>query len=100
LANHGEGGVSLVAVGNVGIPALHAAALEPDLFQNVAISRTLVSWSNVIHDRLSTELIAGMVHGVLAHYDLPNLVTVLGEKLTITQPVNAMGKILQEQKKK
>ena len=40
--------VRLIVVGNVGIPALHAAALEPELFQSVRLSHTLVSWSNVI----------------------------------------------------
>ena len=34
-----EGVVRLVAVGNVGIPALHAAALEPGLFQSATLSR-------------------------------------------------------------
>ncbi|MFA6240475.1 MAG: hypothetical protein WC655_06080 [Candidatus Hydrogenedentales bacterium] len=83
--------VMLVAVGNVGIPALHAAALEPDLFQSVAISRMLVSWSNVIEKRLSKDLMASMVHGVLARYDLPDLVASLGEKIVVAEPVDAMG---------
>jgi hypothetical protein len=39
--------VELVAVGNVGVPALHAAALEPRLFDAVRLSRTLASWSSV-----------------------------------------------------
>ena len=90
--------VSLVAIGNVGIAALHAAALEPDLFQSVAISRTLISWSDVIHRRLSKDLMAGLVHGALTHYDLPNLVTILGGRITIAQPVNALGAILPEPK--
>jgi hypothetical protein len=32
------------------------------------------------------------VHGALVHYDLPNLATALGDKLTIEQPVDAVGK--------
>ena len=99
VANHRAADLSLVAVGNVGIPALHAAALEPHLFQRVAIARTLVSWANVIHSRLSQNLMASMVHGVLPYYDLPNLVAILGERLTITQPANAMGIIIQEGKR-
>ena len=99
VANHRAADLSLVAVGNVGIPALHAAALEPHLFQRVAIARTLVSWANVIHSRLSQNLMASMVHGVLPYYDLPNLVAILGERLTITQPADAMGIIIQEGKR-
>ncbi len=60
-----EGAVQLVAVGNVGIPALHAAALEPSLFRNVKLSGTLVSWSNVIHNRLNKGLAVSVVHGAL-----------------------------------
>ena len=84
--------VALIAVGNVGIPALHAAALEPDLFRQVTVSRTLVSWSDVIHRGLSDNLMGNIVHGALTRYDLPNLVTLLGDKVTIAQPVNALGR--------
>jgi hypothetical protein len=83
--------VHLAAVGNVGVPALHAAALESDLFATVTISRSLRSWSDVIHGRLSQDQIITAVHGALAHYDLPNLSALLGKKLSIVEPVDAMG---------
>ena len=86
-----DGTVRLVAVGNVGIPALHAAALEPTQFQAIAISRTLLSWSDAIHRRLHKNLAAHVVHGALTHYDLPNLVAALGATVTVEQPVNALG---------
>jgi hypothetical protein len=82
--------VRLIAIGKVGVPALHAAALEPSLFQSVRISRSLVSWSNVIHSRLNQGLAIHIVHGALAHYDLPNLEATLGGKLTIESPVDAV----------
>ena len=44
-----NGAVDLVAVGNVGIPALHAAALEPELFHSVKLRRMLISWANIVH---------------------------------------------------
>jgi hypothetical protein len=90
--------VCLVAVGNVGVPALHAAALEPSLFRSVKLSRTLVSWSNVIHSRLHKGLAVNLVHGALVHYDLPNLAAALGDKLTIEEPVDAIGEIMLEGK--
>ena len=96
IADPSQRGVRLIAVGNVGIPALHAAALEPDLFQSVQLSRTLVSWSNVIHHRLNRGLSASIVHGALTHYDLPDLVAILGERITVEQPVNAVGAVLEE----
>jgi hypothetical protein len=92
--------VALVAVGNVGIPALHGAALEPDLFSHVAVSQMLASWSDVIHSRLSDNMMANTVHGALTRYDLPNLVTLMGDKVTISQPANPMGLILPESNRK
>jgi len=83
--------VRLIALGNVGVPGLHAAALEPDVFQSVELSGMLVSWSNVIHNRLNRHLVTHLVHGALEHYDLPDLATVVGEKLTVDRPVNAVG---------
>ena len=94
IAGGRSAGVRLVAVGNVGIPALHAAALEPSLFRDVNLSRSLVSWSNVIHNRLHKELETCMVHGVLEHYDLPNLEEALSDKVIIFQPVNAVGNVV------
>jgi dienelactone hydrolase len=96
VAGEREGRIRLIAVGNVGVPALHAAVLEPGLFQSVQISRSLISWSNVVHNRLSKELVGSLVHGALALYDLPNLATALGDKLTVEQPVNAMGTVVRE----
>jgi hypothetical protein len=92
--------VRLTAVGNAGIPALHAAALEADLFQSIRLSRMLISWSNVIQSRLSEGQLAGVVHGALAHYDLPNLAAVLGDKLAVEEPLGALGRVVQPAKRK
>jgi cephalosporin-C deacetylase-like acetyl esterase len=85
-------GVHLMAIGNVGVPALHAAALEPGLFQSVKLVRTLSSWSDVIHNRLSRDQLVNAVHGALGHYDLPDLRESLGKKLRVTEPLDAMGR--------
>ena len=82
--------VELVAVGNVGVPALHAAALEPDLFASVKLVRTLKSWSNVVHSQMTHNQLTNAVHGALQTYDLPDLVDTLGTKLTIEHPVDAL----------
>ncbi len=81
--------IRLIAVGHAGIPALHAAALEPDLFQSLRLSSTLLhAWSAVIHTRLARLPISQVVHGALSDYDLPDLAATLGAKLAFIFPVS------------
>jgi cephalosporin-C deacetylase-like acetyl esterase len=87
-----SGVLSLIAIGHVGIPALHAAGLEPDLFSSVKLVRTLISWSNVVELGKSYNQLINTVHGALTLYDLPNLAATLGDKLKIEEPLNALGK--------
>jgi len=84
--------IELTAKGNLCVPALHAAVLEQDMFESVSLSGMLVSWSNVIEMGLSKMQAVNMVHGALTTYDLDNLTEVLGDKLTIETPTDAMGK--------
>jgi len=86
--------VHLHAVGNVGVPALHAAAFEPKLFESVTLIGMVESWSNVIAMRPTHNQLINTVHGALTVYDLPNLASTLANKLSIEQPVDAMGKTL------
>jgi hypothetical protein len=85
------GPVELIAAGNVTIPALHAAALEPDLFGSVKLTGMLSSWSNVIESGRSYNQQVNSVHGALTTYDLPDLIATLGDKLIIKEPLNALG---------
>lgn len=97
VARRAEGGkdaVQLVAVGNVGIVALHAAALEPNVFAEVRLSRMLASWASMVRERLNRNQAVNVVQGALECYDLPNLATILGNKLTQTEPLNAMGTVV------
>ena len=95
-AQHLAGGpaaaVDLVAVGSVGVPALHAAALEPSLFRSVKLSRTLVSWASVVRCRVTSLQYANAVHGALLEYDLPDLAATLGNKLTVEDARDGAGK--------
>jgi len=88
------GRVDLVAVGQVCVPALHAAALESDIFSQVKLVCPLISWSNIIELGLSYNQLANTVHGALTTYDLPDLAATLGANLTIEQPLNALGEPL------
>jgi cephalosporin-C deacetylase-like acetyl esterase len=83
--------VDLIAVGHVSVPALHAAALEPDIFASVKLVKPLVSWSNIIQLGQSRNQLINVVHGALEVYDLPDLADTLGDKLIIEQPLNALG---------
>jgi len=86
--------IRLVAAGNVGVPALHAAALEPDMFSKVELMGPLVSWSNLIEMGSSKNQLVNTVHAALTTYDLDNLAETLGDRLSIEQPVDAMGEPL------
>ncbi|MHC4728712.1 MAG: alpha/beta hydrolase family protein, partial [Planctomycetota bacterium] len=92
LQQQKDGPVDLIAVGQVCVPALHAAALEPDVFGSVKLTRGLVCWSDVIESGRSVNQFVNTVHGALKVYDLPNLTETLGDRLTIEQPLNALGK--------
>ncbi len=83
--------VELLAVGDVGVPALHAAALEPELFASVKLTRSLRAWSNVIELGRSINQQVNAVHGALRTYDLPDLAGTLGDKLIIEEQLNALG---------
>jgi hypothetical protein len=85
------GPVDLVAVGHVCVPALHAAVLEPELFGSVRLVGGLISWADVVERGQSRGQLANVIHGALAEYDLPDLARILGDRLTIEQPVNALG---------
>lgn len=71
--------VHIVAVGTVGIAALHAAALEPKLFESVTLRGTPTSWENVVKSSAPVGQLDATVHGALRHYDLPDLVRLAGE---------------------
>ena len=90
------GAVTLVARGNVAVPALHAAALEPELFSSVALSDMLVSWSSVIQTHISKNQLVNMIHGALAVYDLGDLIASLpADKVKIVNPLDAAGNPMQ-----
>lgn len=81
--------VHLVGIGEAGVPALHAAAVEPDLFASVTLRRTLASWADVVRSPEAKRQLTNCVHGALRAYDLPDLVASLKGKITIEEPVDA-----------
>jgi dienelactone hydrolase len=67
------GPVSLHAVGGATVPALHAAALEPELFARVTLEGGIPSWDAVVRTPRAQGQLENAVHGALAWYDLPDL---------------------------
>lgn len=84
--------IELVAIGESAIPALHAAALQPDDFASATLRRAIPSWEAIVTAPESFDQSVNVVHGVLRHYDLSDLVALAGEgKVKLSEPVDAMG---------
>jgi hypothetical protein len=84
--------VSVIAIGEAAIPALHAAALERDAFQTITLRQMIPSWESLVGAEGTFDQTVNMVHGVLRHYDLPDLIQMVGkERVRIEQPVDGMG---------
>ncbi len=77
-AKGGQRKVHLVGVGMAGVPALHAAALEPGMFASVTLRQTLTSWSSIVGNPEAKDQLITAVHGALKVYDLPDLAASVG----------------------
>ena len=75
---HDTKSIRLVAIGDVGPPALHAAALEPELVANLELKESLESWRELMRAKDAHKHIYNAVHDALRYYDLPDLVQMPG----------------------
>ena len=81
----------LVSIGRVGPPALHAAALEPQLFAGVKLHRSLHDWSQVVDEPLAHNQSINVVYGVLRFSTCPIWRRRFrAGKLSISQPLDAL----------
>jgi hypothetical protein len=84
--------VRLIGVGETGVPALHAAALEPRLFAAVRLERTLTSFADLVRTPEPAGQLVHAVHGALEVYDLPDLMRLCGrDVMTVESPVDGAG---------
>ena len=91
----GKETVRIVAIGtSAAIPALHAAALEPGLVGELVLKRALDSWARIVDSPTAGRQLPNLVHAALAAYDLPDLRTVLGSRITVEEPVGADDRVL------
>ena len=82
----------LVATGEAAIPALHAAALDPERFASVRLRNMISSWAEVVRTPENLNQAVNVVHGALKHYDLPDLIELAGtKKVRIEGTLDVMG---------
>ena len=95
IAALGGGEVEVLAIGEATIPALHAAALRPDLVSRVTLRGMIPSWESLVSATETHDQMVNLVHGVLRHYDLPDLVELAGkDRVVIEGSVDGMGRPL------
>lgn len=78
-----DSAVNLIGVGAAGPAALHAAAVERDLFRGLELRGSLNSWTEYLkHPEMRGQLV-NSVHGALRAYDLPDLINSLPYKVVV-----------------
>jgi hypothetical protein len=73
-----EPALQLIGVGQAGVIALHAAALEPTRFETVTLRETPRDWTSTLRQPVPTGQLESTVHGALTLYDLPDLERLAG----------------------
>jgi len=86
----------LIAVGHIGVPALHAAANAPQQFASVELHQCIPSWSMIYEKPIVRNQLVNAVHGALRLYDLPDLGRILEGKLKWVDPVDGAGVAINE----
>jgi cephalosporin-C deacetylase-like acetyl esterase len=79
--------IAAVASGHLGLVLLHAAVLDSRL-QHLSVDHTLSSYRSLLEAPLPIGAPEDILPGVLRHYDIPNLVQLLGPRLTETSPLD------------
>jgi len=69
--------VHLVAVAEAGPPALHAAAVEKQLFAHLTLRDSMTTWVPTVRDPTLPGQLVQTVHGALQAYDLADLLASL-----------------------
>ncbi len=87
--------VQLIAIGEAAIPALHAAALDRDAFTSITLRQMIPSWQSLMVSDETFDQLVNTVHGVLKHYDLPELIELAGkDRVTLIELVDGMGRAM------
>ena len=73
--------ISVVASGHMGLVALHAAVLDKRI-KHVTVDHVLESYDSLLHAQMPLDAPQDILPGVLLKYDIPDLVRVLGDRVT------------------
>jgi dienelactone hydrolase len=85
-------GLDLVGIGPGAPIALHAALLEPRA-ASLELDGGLVSWTALAQSPLSKGQLSSVLPGVLAEYDLPDLVAAMAPRpVTVRNPADPQGR--------
>jgi hypothetical protein len=87
----GNSAVELVAMGSVGVPALHAAFCEPESIRRLTLDGTIASWDAVVRADRTFGQLMNTVHGALKTYDLPDLIAALGTAVEVRSAAGPTG---------
>jgi dienelactone hydrolase len=89
--------IRIAALGKLTVPALFAAALEPDI-KSLYLAGGLVSFQNLIETEIYTHPFANFVPGLLNHTDLPEIAASLAPRpVTLAGAVDAAGNPMQSE---
>jgi cephalosporin-C deacetylase-like acetyl esterase len=75
--------ITLVASGHMGLVALHAAVLDPRI-KHLTVDHVLESYRSLLEAPMPVDAPQDILPGVLLKYDVPDLVRVLGDRVTAT----------------
>jgi cephalosporin-C deacetylase-like acetyl esterase len=75
--------ITAVASGHMGLVLLHAAVLDPRL-KHITVDHVLESYRGLLEAPMPLDAPQDILPGVLLKYDIPDLVRVLGTRLTAT----------------
>ena len=76
--------ITAEASGHMGLVLLHAAVLDPRL-KHITVDHTLGSYRSLLDVPLPIDAPQDILPGVLLKYDIPDLVRILGPRLTVIQ---------------
>ncbi|QJU59239.1 hypothetical protein HL653_17020 [Sphingomonas sp. AP4-R1] len=85
--------LSVQGTGALGPVALHVGVLD-DRVARVIAERSQVRYRDIAEHPISRDAAEINLPGVLARYDLPDLMAVLGNRLTLVNPINVVGEPL------
>src|SRR5438270_5167476 len=78
--------ISAQASGHLGLVLLHAAVLDPRL-KHITVDHALESYRSLLDAPLPIGAPEDILPGVVKSYDVPDLVRVLGSRLTLLDPL-------------